>query len=215
MMQRWQQWSEKFAALSAREKWLISLGGIVGLFFSLLTLLIDPSSNELKSKRSQLSDVDSTIQQMQGQILVTTAKLKRDPDKELNIEFQELLEESLKLSDELAGKVDGLVTPDKMAELIEQVLNHGNKLNLNSLSSLPAEPIQSAEASAVSGYFIHPVKIEFSGEYFDVIEYLQALESLPVKYFWRSFHYSVEEYPNAKVVLVVYTLGSGEEFIGG
>ncbi|MCG6282615.1 MSHA biogenesis protein MshJ, partial [Vibrio diabolicus] len=42
-----------------------------------------------------------------------------------------------------------------------------------------------------------------------------ALESLPVKYFWRSFKYQVETYPQARLILQVYTLGSREEFIGG
>lgn len=41
-MQLWSSYSEKFDALSTREKWLISLGGLLALFFVLLTLLIDP-----------------------------------------------------------------------------------------------------------------------------------------------------------------------------
>ncbi len=214
-MMAWQQLADKFEALSKREKWLITLCGTVGIFFIILTLLIDPVVNNLNAKQRQLRTTTLDSQQLQGQILTITAQLKKDPNKDLNLEYDRLLEESMVLSEELASKVDGLVTPDKMAELLEQVLVSGNKLTLQSLSSLPAEPIQSAEASTVSGYYVHPVKIELTGRYFDVIEYLTALESLPVKYYWRSFSYNVEEYPQAKLAFEVYTIGARKEFIGG
>ncbi|WP_117236070.1 type II secretion system protein GspM [Vibrio maerlii] len=214
-MKMLQQLSEKFADLSKREKWLITLCGTVGIFFVVLTLLIDPVMNTLSAKERQLQSTKLSSQQLQGQILTITAQLRKDPNKELNLEYDRLMDESMALSEELASKVDGLVTPDKMAELLEQVLISGNKLQLQSLASLPAEPIQSSEASAISGYYVHPVKIALKGKYFDVVEYLTALESLPVKYYWRSFHYSVEEYPQAQLEFEVYTIGGRKEFIGG
>jgi MSHA biogenesis protein MshJ len=62
---------------------------------------------------------------------------------------------------------------------------------------------------------VHPVRLELTGNYFAIRDYLLALESLPVKYYWRSFKYQVETYPQARLILQVYTLGSREEFIGG
>jgi MSHA biogenesis protein MshJ len=59
------------------------------------------------------------------------------------------------------------------------------------------------------------VKIEITGKYFDIKNYLVELEIMPTTYFWRSYQYEVEEYPTARLVLVVYTLGTGQEFIGG
>jgi MSHA biogenesis protein MshJ len=57
--------------------------------------------------------------------------------------------------------------------------------------------------------------MELTGSYFDISAYLQALESLPVRYYWRTFQYKVEEYPQARLVFEVYTLGTRQEFIGG
>jgi MSHA biogenesis protein MshJ len=59
------------------------------------------------------------------------------------------------------------------------------------------------------------VRIELTGKYFDILEYLQLLESMPMQYFWRSYQYTVEEYPEARLVMEVYTLSSRQEFIGG
>jgi MSHA biogenesis protein MshJ len=101
-----------------------------------------------------------------------------------------------------------------MAELLEMVLDSSVKLRLVSLQSLPAESILSGDGSE-AGYYIHPVRLELTGEYFDIKSYLSTLESMQVKYFWRSFEYEVEAYPKAKLILVVYTLGTRQEFIGG
>mgnify|MGYP006232369151 FL=1 len=103
-----------------------------------------------------------------------------------------------------------------MSQLLESVLNAGSGLKLESLESLKPEPISNnKETSEYSGYFLHPVRMELTGSYFSISAYLQALESLPVSYYWRTFKYSVEEYPNARLVFEVYTLGTRQEFIGG
>ena len=116
----------------------------------------------------------------------------------------------------LAEVIDGLITPTQMTDLLESVLSSGQKLKLVSLESLKPESISSKKSTSdQSGYFLHPVRMELTGSYFDITAYLQALEALPVQYYWRNFQYTVEEYPNARLVFEVYTLGTRQEFIGG
>lgn len=103
-----------------------------------------------------------------------------------------------------------------MARLLEGVLAGTKGLKLVSLESMAAEPIAGgADNQTQTGYYLHPVKIELTGSYFSILSYLNTLESLPVKYYWRSFNYTVEEYPTARLILEVYTLGTRQEFIGG
>lgn len=51
------------------------------------------------------------------------------------------------------------------------------------------------------------IKIDFSSNYFETIQYLQYLEKLPWYFSFDSLDYQVEEYPNAKVKLVINVLG--------
>lgn len=150
-----------------------------------------------------------TIQQLQ-------VALKKNPDESIDKEFATLQEQSQSLSMELANSTETLVSPTQMATLLQTVLDNSTKLKLISLQSLPAEPIVPSkdDPSAVK-YYVHPVRLELTGNYFAIRDYLLALESLPVKYYWRSFKYQVETYPQARLILQVYTLGSREEFIGG
>nr|WP_086938839.1 hypothetical protein [Thaumasiovibrio occultus] len=84
-------------------------------------------------------------------------------------------------------------------------------------SDAATAPFSSSAPAALQGggYFVHPFEIQLEGRYVDIYHYLQALEQLPVVFYWESFHYQVAEYPKAHVRLVVYTLGPREVFISG
>lgn len=216
MQQYWQQLSDRFAALSSREKWLISLLGLVAVGMLTFTFLVEPAWLKYQSTNKQISTLKLGNQRIEADILLVTAKLKRDPDKDLNIELQSLMEQSQDLSEQLAKIVGSLITPSQMALLLEDVLSSSKGLHLVSLESMNAEPIVSnEEGSSDSEYYLHPVRIELTGDYFSIVRYLEALETMPVKYYWRSFNYSVEEYPKARLIFEVYTLGTRQEFIGG
>lgn len=216
MQQYWQQWCDRFVQLSAREKGLITVCGFVIIILGLLTLLIEPAFEQNRATSQRITSTKLNVQRIEADILLMTAKLQKDPDQELNQEYKQLMVESQELSTQLAAIVENLIAPSQMAQLLEQVLADSKGLHLVSLESQTAEPIVSNESnSSLASYYVHPVRLELTGKYFAIVDYLEALEALPVKYYWRSFHYSVEEYPTARLVLEVYTLGTRQEFIGG
>ncbi|MDC5820318.1 type 4a pilus biogenesis protein PilO [Vibrio europaeus] len=216
MQQYWQQWCDRFVQLSAREKGLITICGFVIIILGLLTLLIEPAFEQNRATSQRITSTKLNVQRLEADILLMTAKLQKDPNQELNQELKQLMVESQELSTQLAAIVENLIAPSQMAQLLEQVLADSKGLHLVSLESQTAEPIVSNESnSSLASYYVHPVRLELTGKYFAIVDYLEALEALPVKYYWRSFHYSVEEYPTARLVLEVYTLGTRQEFIGG
>ncbi|CCN37931.1 putative MSHA biogenesis protein MshJ [Vibrio nigripulchritudo SO65] len=210
-----QDMSEKFSALSGREKWLITAGGWVAIFFIILTAFLEPAFKTQASQTSQYQSLNQGISNTSNQIAKVSGQLKSDPNREVDAKLQQLQRRSDELSSQLDAVVESLVTPSQMAELLERVLLSSKGLKLENLQSMPAEPIMAGSDSQAVGYYIHPVKIEITGKYFDIKNYLVELESMPTTYFWRSYQYEVEEYPTARLVLVVYTLGTGQEFIGG
>ncbi|AMG03523.1 type II secretion system protein GspM [Vibrio mimicus] len=216
MMSHWETMTSKFSALSQREKVLIALCGTVLVVMVLLIGLIEPALKQSQARQVQIQTLTSSNQQLQGEIMVLQAKLAKNPDQEQDVELGQLTLQSQEISQQLAEKMTSMVAPSEMPNLLESVLTQSQKLKLVALESLPAEPIvRSTESEVKSEYYLHPVRMEFTGSYFAIRDYLQALEELPVKYYWRSFQYKVENYPQARVILEVYTLGSREEFIGG
>ncbi|EMB51410.1 MSHA biogenesis protein MshJ [Vibrio mimicus] len=216
MISHWETMTSKFSALSQREKVLIALCGTVLVVMVLLIGLIEPALKQSQARQVQIQTLTSSNQQLQGEIMVLQAKLAKNPDQEQDVELGQLTLQSQEVSQQLAEKVTSMVAPSEMPNLLERVLTQSQKLKLVALESLPAEPIvRSTESEVKSEYYLHPVRMEFTGSYFAIRDYLQALEALPVKYYWRNFQYKVENYPQARVILEVYTLGSREEFIGG
>ncbi|AIU65952.1 type II secretion system protein GspM [Vibrio coralliilyticus] len=216
MQQLWLQLNDKFQTLSLREKWLLTLCGLVVLSVMLLIWLIEPTVKANHALSGQLSSTKQTVQRLEGDILLATAKLNKDPNQNIDLEFKKLLTESQQLSEQLAQIIENLISPSQMARLLEDVLAGTKGLKLVSLESMTAEPITGgADNQTRTGYYLHPVRLELTGSYFSILTYLNTLESLPVNYYWRSFSYTVEAYPTARLVLEVYTLGTRQEFIGG
>ncbi|EGR5061224.1 MULTISPECIES: type II secretion system protein GspM [Vibrio] len=216
MKSGWQNFESRFSALSQREKVLITLCGSVLIVMMLLLGLIEPALKQGQARQLQMQTLTSSNQQLQGEIMALQAQLAKNPDQELDVELSQLTLQSQEISELLAAQMTSMVAASEMPNLLESVLKQGQQLKLVSLESLPAEPIVRAkESGSESEYYIHPVRMELTGSYFAIRDYLQALEALPVKYYWRHFHYRVESYPQARVILEVYTLGSREEFIGG
>ncbi|KJY92132.1 MSHA biogenesis protein MshJ [Vibrio neptunius] len=212
----WHQLSDKFSLLSQREKWLLTICGLVIIGLSLLVWMIEPVLKTNQSLSGQVSSSKLSVQRLEADILLATATLNKDPDQKIDVQYKQLLMESQQLSEQLAEIIETLISPSQMARLLEGVLAGTKGLKLVSLESMPAEPIVGgADKQTQTGYYLHPVKIELTGSYFSILSYLNTLESLPVKYYWRSFNYTVEEYPTARLILEVYTLGTRQEFIGG
>ncbi len=216
MNEFWLSMENRFDEMSAREKALVALCGLVSVGMLLFILVLEPTLNQVSSSQKQLSQLKLANQKTESDVLRIQAQLKKDPNAEVNSEVASLVAESERLSAQLAKIVEHLITPSEMAGVLEKVLAHQSGIHLVSLQTLPSEPITNdEEASQYSGYYVHPVRLELTGSYFTIASYLNKLENLPASYYWRSFSYKVDEYPKATLVLEVYTLGSREAFIGG
>ncbi|WP_342651697.1 type 4a pilus biogenesis protein PilO [Vibrio metschnikovii] len=216
MSQYWQTLSHLFAERKNSEKRLISLCGLVIIVLSIQTWLVDPLLAQYQMQTNRLMSLQTHQQSMQNTIQQLQHQLSTNPDADIDIELAQLQAYHHQLTEQLAEKVGSLVSPSQMASLLQEVLEKSQRLKLESLISLPAEPIALQEpVVGAERYFVHPVRIELTGSYFAIRDYLQALENLPVRYYWRRFHYQVGEYPQARLLLEVYTLGTQKEFIGG
>ncbi len=206
--------SKKFAALSKREKVIILLSGLVSILFISFTFIIEPEMKKQKAKSNRLKNITAQVKEMREDKKLLELQLQADPDAEVEKKLLRLVDEREDVVLQLSEFVKNLTSPSEMAELLETVLNNSTALKLESLQSLHPYPVRSNDNSSIH-YYIHPVRLVLTGKYFDIQKYLLTLESMEVKYFWHSFHYQVVEYPKARLELVVYTLGTEQEFIGG
>ena len=211
-MKQWRELNQRFLILSRREQWLIAITGWATILLVGFMFIIEPQMDKSNDIKMSLLKTGNDLQTVKNKIIIAKRKLTLDPNKDIENKIAQYQQQNDLLAKQLEIKIGSLVTPTQMTGLLEQVLRHSSALKLEAMTSLPSKQLMPGNNL---GYFIHPVSLKFRGRYFDVVNYLKKLEALPVKYYWLSLNYQVDQYPWANVELQVYTLGESKDFIGG
>ena len=216
MRQYWEKFSSKLNDLALRERVLI-FAAVAFLLVTLVnTLFLDPLLVQQKKLAAQITQQQEKMKEIQAQIEALLDAKKGDAVSPERARLS-LLKKQIAEGDEyLKTSRERLVQPDKMAGVLEQVLNRNGNLQLVSLHTLPVTPLieQSVEENGLqaaapppdSQVFKHGVQITVRGNYLDLMQYLAALERLPVQMFWGMAKMNVVKHPVAELTLTIYTL---------
>jgi MSHA biogenesis protein MshJ len=109
----------------------------------------------------------------------------------------------------IVDQLGALVEPAQAAELLEQMLTRHRGLKITSLRA-SAEPLNELAGNAGQAGKLgrYQLDLVLEGGYLDLMRYLEALESMPWKFFWQTVDFRVGEYPRAVSRLQLYTLGA-------
>ncbi|HDX8354460.1 TPA: MSHA biogenesis protein MshJ [Aeromonas dhakensis] len=210
---QWQVWADKLAALSQRERVLIMLTGVV-LVGSIATYgWLDAAVVRLEQDRLALSSAQRDLEIMDLENQGKQARLARDPDQNVRTQLAGVDEEIGKLDAALKAQTVDLIQAHEMPEVLEALLSRSANLHMVALTSLAPEPLMAGEQRI--NLFKHGIRLKLEGGYFDVYQYLKALEALPRHFYWKQFDYQVQEHPRAVVEMEIYTLSTSKEFIRG
>lgn len=213
--------ADRIDALSVRERGLVFFAVMVVLYLIAHNVVFGPLraeqvrlEQELRSKREQIQTADRQVSALFGGDGADVNAGNRAKLAALQAQIKEL-------DARMDQMTAGVVTPKEMAKLVEQVLVRTRGLELVKLEALAPQPVDdgtptSAGAAAAVGATVyrHGMRVEFKGRYFEVVEYLKALESLPWKVFWGEAALESDKYPVSKVTLVIYTLSRYPGWIG-
>lgn len=210
---QWQAWADKLAALSQRERVLIMLTGVV-LVGAISTYgWLDAAVVRLEQDRLALSSAQRDLEIMDLENQGKQARLARDPDQNVRTQLAGVDEEIGKLDAALKAQTVDLIQAHEMPEVLEALLSRSANLHMVELTSLAPEPLMAGEQRI--NLFKHGIRLKLEGGYFDVYQYLKALEALPRHFYWKQFDYQVQEHPKAVVEMEIYTLSTSKEFIRG
>jgi MSHA biogenesis protein MshJ len=204
----------KVDGLSLRERALV-FGAAVFLIVSLIdSLFIEPLLDKQKKISAQVVQQQEKMKEVQAQ-LADLLQAKQSDANSPQRERERILRKQIADGDVyLKSRRDKLVPPEKMAALLEQVLNRNGRLQLVALDTLPVsllvEPSADSAAAQMAGtekqIYKHGVKITVRGSYADLLQYLTELEKLPTQMFWGVAKMEVIKHPTAELTLTLYTL---------
>lgn len=206
--------AQQYNPLSIRERLLIAL-----VCWLVLATLCYLPLDSMWTQRQQLAQQQSAQQKqlagVETQIKLIQQRLNEDPNKDLRLQQQQLAGQIHAVDQQLTEQTVDLIPAAKMPALLAQLLKQSRGVKLSSFQSIAPVPllVVGDKQAGEMNLFSHGIVLTFEGDYFAVMKFVQAVEELPEKLYWKSLDYQVDEYPNAKVALSLYTLSINKDFI--
>ena len=226
MKNYWERMRTLIDDMSLRERVMVFIAAAFVVISLMQVSLLDPLLARQKMLSTQVIQQQERMKELQAQ-MQNLLQAKRDEEHSpLRQRVAQLKQQLLEQDGYLQSRRDRLVEPDKMADLLKQVLNKNGRLQLVELKTLPvslliekpqgadaagqttpvSRPDGQKQADTQKQIFKHGVQITVRGGYLDLVRYVTALEKLPAQMFWGEASLSVEKYPDGLFTLTVYTL---------
>lgn len=220
MKEEWRKLAARFDALTLRERVLVLAGVVVGTALLLDWIALQPLEARKKRLERQVAEARNDIKVAEA--VLTARGLVTDPDNVRRSYRNALRQQLTEIDQNMQGLQRGLVPPERMAKLLEEMLSRSRGLQLVSLRTLPVQryetpgPASAGKAGSKNGkvtgkdpertVYQHSFEITLQGTYFELHEYLSQLEKLPWQMFWGRISVGTEQYPRLRVTLTVQTL---------
>ena len=220
LKERIEKIATKVDSLSLRERALIFAAAAFLVASLIDSLFLTPLLDKQKRLFTQVVQQQEKMKEIQAQISSLLQAKQEDANSPQRERIRALRQQIADGDAYLKERRDKLVPPEKMAELLEQVLKKNDRLQLVALNTLPVslmiEPSADAaaeqsaaalQASVVEKQiYKHGVQIKVRGSYADLLQYLTMLEKLPTQMIWGEAKMEVEQHPAVELTLTLYTL---------
>lgn len=219
----------QFDRLSVRERALLAAAALVAVVMTWTVAVFDPMTAKERYLNSEMitlrEGIATASQSMTELALSDPTTIALDKEKQLQAELKQV-------NEQLASRSGGLIAPERMVEVIHDVLSHQQGIALVSLQNQgvtsliqPAANTAPVDGSTVvdtaadpatagAGPYVHTVGLVVEGQYLDVLAYLRALEALPWRFNWKVLELETTRYPANRVSIELSTLSMDKDWIG-
>ena len=223
----------KFDQMSIRERALTTLATLAAILMIWVLAVFDPIAAK---QRALIGEMSSTQDSVASTLASLESAAANDPAAAALLREKSLQAQLEQIDAQLDSESAGLIPPERMVEVIHDVLSRQHGVKLISLHNKPVtslvQPIESSiephtssgpgdEAiatksaeSQAGGPYMHPVELIVEGRYLDVLAYLRALEGLSWRFYWKTLELQSTQYPLNRVRIELGTLSMDKEWIG-
>ncbi len=219
MKEQWAKLSGRIDAMTLRERIAIFVAMAAALLFVVNSLVLEPLFARNRLLADQIRQQNMQVEAANAGVEAQMAAFNANPDAPAQKQLAELNTEAAALAGKLRAMQHGLVAPEKMGQLLQQLLRSNGKLKLLSLRTLPVSGMggSSAEAKPAPAQrellYRHGVEVVLQGGYLDMLDYMEALEHSPQQVFWGRAQLDAHQYPNSTLTLTLYTLGLDDKWM--
>ena len=200
---RIRQYVQRFDAQTLRERSLVAVTLLGLMSFFWWNYFAEPMMQNIEARQAgnlrvadQVTKARAIVRDVRQRL---AAGVYREKEQQLARLSQELEAVEIKLREETVELID----PEKMLQLMTQLVYRESKLKLMSLKRRDVRP----------AIYRHVLEIELAGKYADMLGYMRTLEQLDWKLLWDEIEVIGEEYPIITLNLVFSTLSTRKEWI--
>ena len=210
-----QRYADRVDAMSLRERVFIFLAVAVALVAIADSALFEPILKGQKAGSLRIQQQQDEIRTMQAQVQAYAQARSGEGASARRQRLEKRRIELAALDRELAEKHRGLVTSERMAKMLSEIVKRNPDIELVSLRTLGATGLANAPGSAPggSGIYRHGVEIAVSGSYLKMLNYVGQLERLPAKIFWGNMDLQAGAYPQVTLKITLYTLSPDKTWL--
>lgn len=207
---------ERINGLSLRERGLLFLAILAGLFLIWDLAVMQPIDDRRESTQDQREQVRDRVTQLSHSIQELAAERGRDPDAELEARREELEQDIGQLERQIRELHGGVASPRRAVNVLAQLVADRPGLDVVELENLPPEPLLGAGLAdgGSGGIFIHRVRLVVETDFDGVLEYMGLIEDLPEGVYWESVRLQVPAWPTNRVEMVLYSVALDEGWVG-
>jgi MSHA biogenesis protein MshJ len=207
----------RFDRLSLRERGLVAMAVLASIVMLWTVAMWDPITARQQALTAELDGLQQTMVTAADTLDATT---QNDPATVALKKEEQLRKELADINSQLASKSAGLIPPERMVQVIQDVLARQRGVTLISLHNNPvttlavSKPAAGAVDAAASGPYVHPVELVIEGRYLDILAYLHALETLEWRFYWKLLELETVRHPTNRVRIEINTLSMDKDWIG-
>jgi MSHA biogenesis protein MshJ len=217
MNNRIKQYIQRFDAQTLRERSLVAITLLGLLGFAWWNYYAEPLLQDIEARQAENQRISDQVAETRVIIRDVRQRIAAGVYQEKEQQLARLSKELAAVEDSLRQETIELIDPEKMLQLMTQLVYSESKLKLISLKRRevkPAIPREEGDTTGEPSIYRHVLEIELAGKYLDILAYMQTLEQLDWKLLWDEIEIVADEHPTVTLRLVMSTLSTRKEWIG-
>jgi MSHA biogenesis protein MshJ len=206
----------RFNTLSLRERFLFGATILVVLSLGWWHLFAKPVMLETANLVAENTKIRIEVNQTRAEIKTIRNTIAAGINREKEVKLVQLTRALEAVEERLRLKTIELIDPEKMFQLMSQLIYRDSGLKLLSLKRREVKPAiaLSEKQQENADIYRHVLEVKFSGKFRDILIYMQSLEALDWKLIWDEIEIVSNEYPLITVKIVISTLSTRKEWVG-
>ncbi len=212
----WNKTKSQINSRTQRERGLLLVTGVVVIWVVMFNGFIAPSHSAIEDSSEERQNLEQEFQASKHEFMLLKEKMNKQSYAPANTEITQLQAQLKKENDALNQYRTKLIKPEVVPALLDKLLADFSGLTLQNIETLPPKELSRIHNDDKENGLLyrHEIKMTFTGEYQDLLAYVKKIEKLNYPLWWGDIEYKITNFPQAKIVLTLYTLSEHKNWIG-